>query len=209
MEVLYQKSDEIRRRVLADRDLLDPAERKAKSDEIQKRFLQLTEQHDLRSYFLFVSFRSEVETLGLINQLLGRGKIVTVPLVSVKEKKMTAVRLIDPGEDLVPGYYGILEPSRKIVEERRIDPASIDIVVLPGSVFDENGGRLGYGGGFYDRFLAFEIRPSALRVALAFDMQVLVEVPQQPHDMPVDYIITESRIIKAQRYLGKQLKRSR
>lgn len=201
MDVLKQKPDVIRRRVLADRDLLEPAVRKSKSDEIQRRFFQLTEQYDLRSYFLFVSFRSEVETLGLINQLLGRGKIVTVPLVSVKEKKMTAVRLINPGEDLVPGYYGILEPSRKIVEERTIDPASIDIVVLPGSVFDEKGGRLGYGGGFYDRFLALEIRPSALRVALAFDLQVLVEVPQQPHDMPVDFIITENRIIKAQRDL--------
>ena len=165
--------------------------------------MRLTEQYDLRSYFLFVSFRSEVETLGLINQLLGRGKIVTVPLVSVREKKMTAVRLINPEEDLVPGYYGILEPSRKIVEERKIDPASIDIVVLPGSVFDEKGGRLGYGGGFYDRFLALEIRPSALRVALAFDMQILVEVPQQPHDMPVDFIITENRIIKAPRDLMK------
>ncbi|KAB2892184.1 MAG: 5-formyltetrahydrofolate cyclo-ligase [Desulfobulbaceae bacterium] len=203
MDVLKQKSDEIRRRILANRDLLDPVVRKVKSDEIHQRFLRLTEQYDLRSYFLFVSFRSEVETLGLINQLLGRGKIVTVPLVSVREKKMTAVRLINPEEDLVPGYYGILEPSRKIVEERKIDPASIDIVVLPGSVFDEKGGRLGYGGGFYDRFLALEIRPSALRVALAFDMQILVEVPQQPHDMPVDFIITENRIIKAPRDLMK------
>ena len=203
MDVLKQKSDEIRRRVLADRDMLELAERKAKSDEIHQRFFQLTEQYDLRSYFLFVSFRSEVETMGLINQLLGRGKIVSVPFVSVKEKKMTAVRLINPGEDLVPGYYGILEPSRKIVDERKIDPAGIDIVVLPGSVFDEKGGRLGYGGGFYDRFLALEIRPSALRVALAFDMQVLEEVPQQPHDMPVDFIITENRIITAPTELRK------
>ena len=183
--------------------MLELAERKAKSDEIHQRFFQLTEQYDLRSYFLFVSFRSEVETMGLINQLLGGGKIVSVPFVSVKEKKMTAVRLINPGEDLVPGYYGILEPSRKIVDERKIDPAGIDIVVLPGSVFDEKGGRLGYGGGFYDRFLALEIRPSALRVALAFDMQVLEEVPQQPHDMPVDFIITENRIITAPTELRK------
>ena len=62
---------------------------------------------------------------------------------------------------------------------------------------------LGYGGGFYDRFLALEIRPSALRVALAFDMQVLEEVPQQPHDMPVDFIITENRIITAPTELRK------
>lgn len=204
-----QKPDVIRRRVLADRDLLDPVERKAKSDEIHRRFFRLTEQYHLKSYFLFVSFRSEVETLGLINQLLSQGKIVTVPVVSVKEKKMTAVRLINPEEDLVAGYYGILEPSKKIIAERKVDHASIDIVVLPGSVFDERGGRLGYGGGFYDRFLAQEIQPSALRVALAFELQIQIEVPQQPHDMPVDFIITEKRTIKAERGSGERGKPDR
>jgi 5-formyltetrahydrofolate cyclo-ligase len=124
MEASMKKPDDIRRRVLADRDSLDPVERKAKSDEIHRRFFKLTEQYDLKSYFLFVSFRSEVETLGLIKQLLSRGKIVTVPIVSVKEKRMTAVRLINPEEDLVPGYYGILEPNRKIIDERIVDHAS-------------------------------------------------------------------------------------
>jgi 5-formyltetrahydrofolate cyclo-ligase len=188
-------ADVLRRRSLAFRDLLNPAERQAKSKRIHQHFLELTNRYDLKSFFLFVSFKSEVETHDLIVQLLELDKIVSVPLVSVKERTMTAVRLMNPEQDLVPGYNGILEPSLNIVAERKVNPRSIDIVVLPGSAFDRRGARLGYGGGFYDRFLAQEILPSALRVALAFEIQIQEEVPQQPHDMPVDFVVTEQGVI--------------
>ena len=188
-------ADTLRKRALASRDLLSPSEREAKSRQIHQHFFELTDRYDLQSFFLFVSFRSEVETHDLIEQLLKKDKIVSVPLVSVKERKMTAVRLRNPQQDLVPGYGGILEPRVDIVAERQVDHGSIDIVVLPGSAFDRRGARLGYGGGFYDRFLAHEIRPSALRVALAFHVQIFEEVPQQAHDMPVDYIVTEQEVI--------------
>jgi 5-formyltetrahydrofolate cyclo-ligase len=188
-------TDSMRKQVLAQRDMLGPGERKEKSERIRHRFLDLVNPFDPATFFLFVNFRSEVETLELIGQLLKSGKTVTVPLVSVNEKSMTAVRLIDPDKDLVPGYYGILEPRKDLLKTRTIDHKSIDIVVLPGSVFDERGGRLGYGGGFYDRFIANEVLPSALRIALAFELQVQSEIPQQPHDQPADFIITEQRVI--------------
>lgn len=189
-------TDIIRKQVLAQRDTLSLEERREKSEVIRHRFLELVNPFDPTTFFLFVNFRSEVETLELIGQLLNSGKTVTVPLVSVSEKSMTAVRLIDPGKDLVSGYYGILEPRKDLLETRTIDHKSIDIVVLPGSVFDERGGRLGYGGGFYDRFLANEVRSEALRIALAFELQVRGEIPQQPHDKPADFIITERRVIR-------------
>ncbi|MGB5231977.1 MAG: 5-formyltetrahydrofolate cyclo-ligase [Desulfoprunum sp.] len=188
-------TDSMRKQVLAQRDMLGPGERKEKSERIRHRFLDLVNPFDPATFFLFVNFRSEVETLELIGQLLESGKTVTVPLVSVNEKSMTAVRLIDPDKDLVPGYYGILEPRKDLLKTRTIDHKTIDIVVLPGSVFDERGGRLGYGGGFYDRFIANEVLPSALRIALAFELQVQSEIPQQPHDQPADFIITEQRVI--------------
>lgn len=189
-------TDVVRKQVLAKRDTLNPGERRAKSETICHRFLDLVQPYDPATFFLFVNFRSEVETLDLIGHLLSAGKTVTVPLVSVSEKSMTAVRLIDPATDLVPGYYGILEPRKDLLQTRTIDHRSIDIVVLPGSVFDERGARLGYGGGFYDRFLANEVLPSALRIALAFELQIRPEIPQQPHDMPADFIITEQRVIR-------------
>lgn len=189
-------TDRIRKQVLAQRDTLSPGERREKSGMIHHRFLDLVKPFDPATFFLFVNFRSEVETLELIGHLLKSGKTVTVPLVSVSEKSMTAVRLIDPNQDLIPGYYGILEPRKDLLKTRTIDHKSIDIVVLPGSVFDERGGRLGYGGGFYDRFIANEVLPSALRIALAFELQVHSEIPQQPHDQPADFIITEQRVIR-------------
>jgi 5-formyltetrahydrofolate cyclo-ligase len=94
--------------------------------------------------------------------------------------------------DLVPGVFGILEPDLE-----KIDPViadKIDIVIVPGAAFSENGCRIGYGGGFYDRFLQ---NRSITSYALAFDFQLVDEVPFDPEfDMKVDYIVTERRVIE-------------
>ena len=94
---------------------------------------------------------------------------------------------------MVPGYCTIPEPSEEHARGNGLDPDQLDLIILPGSVFDLSGGRFGYGGGFYDRLLA-QI-PDAHRVALAFDLQVVDELPLQPHDELLDMIITESRVI--------------
>jgi len=177
------------------RDNLSSLELEKKSVIIQERFLQLIESIPSQIIFIYVSFRSEVETIGLIKKILATERIITVPLVSIASKSMRAVRLFDPQNDLIPGYYGILEPKDDLVSERTIDPSTIDIVVLPGSVFDLKGGRLGYGGGFYDRFLAEKISTRAKRIAFSFELQIQERVPQLAHDKPVDYIISEERII--------------
>lgn len=71
-----------------------------------------------------------------------------------------------------------------------LEPASIDVVIIPGSVFDRQGGRLGYGGGYYDRFLA-QAAPQALRVALAYELQLVDAIKLQPHDQLMDWLVTE------------------
>lgn len=190
-----ENSRDLRKNVLKMRDGLTSLQREEKDRLVSHRFLELIEKIKSATIFLYVSFRSEVDTHGLIDNLLAEGKIVTVPLVSLQDRKMTAIRLLDTKKDLVPGYYGILEPRKELILERSVNHRDIDIVVLPGSVFDESGGRLGYGGGFYDRFLANEISPSATRIALAYDFQVRKKIAQESHDQPVDYIITEKRVI--------------
>ena len=105
---------------------------------------------------------------------------------------MIPLLIQNPEKDLVPGYYGIPEPDPQ--KSLRVDPREIDAAVIPGSVFDIHGGRLGYGGGYYDRFLVNDA-PQAKRIGLAFEMQVVENVPVQPHDQPLDILITEKRTV--------------
>jgi 5-formyltetrahydrofolate cyclo-ligase len=105
---------------------------------------------------------------------------------------MIPLLIKDPEHDLVPGYYNIPEPDPGRC--KRVESSEIDAAVIPGSVFDIQGGRLGYGGGYYDRFLVNDA-PQAKRIGLAFELQVVDKVPVEPHDQPLDILITEKRIV--------------
>ena len=143
--------------------------------------------------FIYVHFRSEVETLALIRHCIARGKRVGVPLTDVKNSRLLPFLIRDPDQDLQPGYCKIPEPvSGRLAA---LDPGTIETVVLPGSVFDELGGRLGYGGGYYDRFLANDA-PQARRVGIAFEQQVVKELPLMAHDERLHILVTEERIIR-------------
>lgn len=185
----------LRAKTLAVRDNLSAEERQRKSRRITDRLLALPEFAAARSVFTYVSFRSEVETLPLIAHCLKKGLSVSVPLTLPEEHRLLAYALTEPGRDLVPGYCGILEPRQTLP---LVDPASIEVVVLPGSVFDCQGGRLGYGGGFYDRFLQ-TAAPQALRIGLAYDLQVVAAVPLQSHDQQLDYLVSETCLIHLER----------
>lgn len=184
---------EPRKRILTARDELDPAQRQRKSSLIHEKLLALDIIKAKRNIFIYVNFRSEVETLGIIVELLKRDKEVSVPLTRVKEKRLDIIAISDPETQLAPGYCGIPEPRQDRIETSMIDPGLLDVIVLPGSVFDLKGGRFGYGGGYYDRLLASI--PRAHRLALAFEVQIVDELPLQPHDQIMDAIITEKRII--------------
>lgn len=141
----------------------------------------------------FVSFRSEVNTVPVIKQALENGKRVLLPITELEEKQLLFSELRNFDVELAPGTYGILEPKPEYI--RPVSGEAIELILAPGLVFDLAGYRVGYGGGFYDKFLAtLEKRP--LVVALAFDFQVIDEpVPHEDFDIPVDLIITEKRLI--------------
>jgi len=142
--------------------------------------------------FTYVSFRSEVPTHLLLAQCLARGKTIVVPRTRPKERELELFTITEPEKDLSPGYCNIPEPDpHKSVPANE---GTIDVVLLPGSVFDEQGGRLGYGGGYYDRFLARET-VQAIRIGLAYELQVVRELPLLPHDQLVHILVTEQRII--------------
>ena len=183
----------LRTQILGARDLLGARERQEKSRAAMQNFLSLPEIKHWSTLFVYVNFRSELETLELIQSCLSKGKRVAIPLVEASTVSMIPLLIQDPGKDLAPGYYGIPEPDPE--KSLRVAAREIDAVVIPGSVFDIHGGRLGYGGGYYDRFLVNDA-PQAKRIGLAFEMQVVENVPVQPHDQPLDILITEKRIVK-------------
>ena len=192
---MAEKRTTLRRQTLAARDGLSAEERQRKSQAITKHLLALPEFAGARSVFSYVSFRSEVETLPLIAHCLQQAVTVSVPLTLPAEHRLLPFAISDLSRDLAPGYCSILEPLQTLP---LVDPGSIEVVVVPGSVFDVRGGRLGYGGGYYDRFLQ-SAAPQALRIGLAFDLQVVAAVPLESHDQQLDYLITETRTIHLER----------
>jgi 5-formyltetrahydrofolate cyclo-ligase len=196
MDMVNDERQMLRNKILGARDLLSASERHEKSSSAIQNFWSLPEMKRWSTLFVYVNFRSELETLELIRLCLSQGKRVAVPLVDASTVSMIPLLIQDPEKDLVSGYYGIPEPDPQ--KSPRVAPREIDAAVIPGSVFDIQGGRLGYGGGYYDRFLVNDA-PQAKRIGLAFEMQVVEKVPVEPHDQPLDILITEKGIVNLPR----------
>lgn len=187
-----QERDKMRVWARAQRDGLDRLDRARASARIGAQACALPEVLAAKSVLLYCAFRSEVATATLAERLLALGKTVCVPLTVPEKQSMLPLVLHDYGA-LQPGYQGIPEPRWR---EAALFPAlSLDIVILPGLLFDRRGNRLGYGGGYYDRFLSGNA-PQALRLGLAFSCQLVDLIPAEPHDMRLDILITEQETIR-------------
>jgi len=184
----------LREIVLERRDALSGAQRLAAGEALRARLTALPVVARARTILCFASFRSEVDTMPLIAWCLERGIAVALPRI-VGAHHMEAVAVTDPGRDLVAGHWDIPEPRRGLPPA---DPAAIDVVFVPGSAFDPAGGRMGYGGGFYDTYLA-RLRPDATRIGIGYDLQVVERVPREAHDLGVDLVVTETRAIETGR----------
>lgn len=127
----------------------------------------------------------------MIRRALASGKRVVLPKVKGKELELFEIRNLD--SDVSPGAWGIPEPRGSALV--RLD--ELDVIIVPGAAFDARGNRLGYGAGFYDKLLsAFK----KLTIAVAFEEQIVPKVPADPHDVPVQKIVTEKRIIEAKSF---------
>lgn len=143
--------------------------------------------HQANCISSYISVRSEVSNHGGILRAIESGKITCVPKVFGNEIKLFRVQ--NMAEDLATGTFGVLEPLPHC-EEIPLDQPTLHII--PGVVFDIHGNRIGYGKGYYDRFLE-KLPPSAVTVGLAFDCQVLESIPHEPTDIPLQYLITPQR----------------
>jgi 5-formyltetrahydrofolate cyclo-ligase len=186
----------IRREVLAARDGIPAARRELAGERVAERLLSLPEVEAAGTVMLFWTFGSEVPTAPMIERLHERGVAVALP--RIEDGELVPIRYA-PGEPTHETYFGAREPSNG----EAIEPTTIDVVVVPGLAFDRRGRRIGYGGGYYDRFLHAVGRwqPGATRpftASPAFAVQVLdVDLPAGHFDLPVDAIVTEEETIRA------------
>ncbi len=156
-----------------------------------RRLLAIDWVDQAKALFVYVSFRSEVQTEGLIRKLLDDGKTVAVPKM-LSPGKVIAVRIGDWNE-LRRGNIGFLEPDL-------VTPCDVplDVCITPGLAFTEQGDRLGYGQGNYDQFLA--TRDTLPTIGLAFDLQIVGVVPVDDHDRRMDLVVTNRRVIDCRRH---------
>lgn len=176
-----------KRKKLADKEVLD------KSKKIIHRLKSLKEFQSAKNILFYVSFDKEVNTQELIKELLEeKEKNIIVPY-TIKNKPNIFLSELKDFVELEPRAFGILEPKEKYIREFNKD--NLDLVIVPGVVFGRNGHRIGYGYGFYDRFLK-TIKKEVVKIGLAFDFQLIDKVPEEKHDVPLNKIITEKEIIK-------------
>jgi len=140
---------------------------------------------------IYVDFRDEVQTESLIVAALASGKRVAVPFCL--PDKTLGMFALESLTELQPGKFGIPEPPRSLQTEaaRLVAPSQLDLLVIPGLAFDHAGQRMGYGVGHYDRLIP-RLRPDCLKIGLAFAAQVVEQLPTEPHDAPMDFVVAES-----------------
>ena len=177
--------DELRAAALARRDALSAEQRADAAAAIAARMppLDITSSTVVAGY---APIRSEIDPVPLMQSLAGQGAALAMPAIS-RPYAALAFRAWKPGESLVRGASGTYEPSANIVE---VVP---DIVLVPLAAFDRAGHRIGYGAGYYDRTLeALRRQKTLVAIGLAFTVQEIPQVPALPHDVRLDYVLTET-----------------
>ena len=178
---------EYRKYLLKLRDQLE--NREIFDKEIYNLFINSNLYKDSNDIFIFVNYKSEVNTKDIISYALNDNKNIYVPKTFIDKKEMIAVK-INSLNDLVKDNYGILEPFN-LSNTKEV----FDIMIMPGAGFDLYGNRIGYGGGYYDKFID-KYNIEAIKIALAYSAQIVDFIEADEHDKKVDYIISEKKIIK-------------
>lgn len=179
----------LRRDVLERRDALPADQRARASTAIHEHLLALDAVAGARTLLAFASFGTEVALDAFLRDRIAARVGVFLPYVAeLSPPRLEMARVTDLDRDLAPARLGIREPRPGRRRPGRVD--RLDVVVAPGVAFDAAGGRLGYGGGFYDRLLP-RLRPGTPVIGVAFATQIVAAVPRTAHDLAVDLVVTE------------------
>lgn len=180
---------QLRLKMMNIRTSLSTNEVQTKSNKIIEQFILLPQYMKAKTLLVYLPFKNEIDTKPLIKKSWQDNKRILVP-VCQPEKKLLLSDLYSFNE-LKANKYGILEPAKE--HQRSTPHEEVDLAIIPGVAFDYSGYRLGYGGGYYDRFLD-NLLPDCTKIGLVFDFQLIDKVPTEPHDTRVDIILTENRI---------------
>lgn len=184
-EVNQQKT-ETRKILKSTRASIPETTRMDAANSITEQILRLNEIRDARTIFIYISYASEVHTHALIKALLAAGKTLAVPKI-INSDYMQA-ETFSSWEDLVPGELGILTPT-----DSTPCNGPFDVAITPGLGFTLSGQRMGFGRGYYDKWFAQnKVRH---KIALAFEVQLINEMPVEDTDVPMEKIVTEKRVI--------------
>ena len=192
MEEISAAKIQIRDDIAKTISALSESEINEKTAAVESRLFAFANFLESKIALLYISENLEVGTDSIIQKAYSYNKIVVLPAFDPENYKMTLMKVDAFGQELVPGPRGVLEPDPgkcKVVPMDRID-----IAILPGLAFDEKGGRIGLGTGYYDRLIP-RLDITTRKVALTFEEQIIPQVPMESHDKHVDIIITDKRII--------------
>lgn len=180
---------DLKRRLRVERIQMSERVVREKSLRIYRWLIDMPAYQLARCLACYVSIKNEVDTRTVIQNAIGGGKQVGVPVT--REDGDMAFQAIAGLSDLRSVHYGLREPVPDL--QKVLLPHTIDLILVPGIAFDRHGHRVGSGGGYYDRYLA---RTEAARIGLSYGFQIIDRVPAEPHDVKMDLIITENEIIK-------------
>lgn len=204
---------QIRREMKMNRDALPIEGQISLSNAIHRKLLEMEQFVNSRYLFTYLSFQSEVDTRAILATVWHENKMDLQENSNVINKKVFVPRVegkdmdfyeISDLNSLIPSKFGVLEPSLGVIcyageehlEEKIYCNPIIRIMLLPGLAFDPSGNRIGYGAGYYDRFLAKFQEDYFLKIALAYDFQILTQINTEEYDIKADIIITPTQIIQ-------------
>jgi 5-formyltetrahydrofolate cyclo-ligase len=162
------------------------------SDKIINTIMELPEFINCKNIMLYLSFNKEVNTYPLVKWCFDNGKTVIAPYCIQAQKEIVPFKISNLKSDLTKSAFGVMEPKHDLLEKATIE--DIDLIIVPGVVFDVHCNRIGFGAGYYDRFLP-KRKKNIPAIGICYDYQIINEIPTGEFDVPLDFIITEKRII--------------
>ena len=175
----------VREEIIKKRNNLLPEIKKEYDALIFKQLIESDIYNKSKKIFTYVSFGSEVDTKKFINYAISDNKDIYVPKTDKVNKEMLAIK-INSLNNMDVDKWGILEP--KDVDKSKVGD-NFDLIIMPGVAFDINGNRIGYGGGYYDKYIS-KINDTCIKLALAYELQIVKNIKSEIHDIKVDFIIT-------------------
>lgn len=185
--------ENIRRKILKQRGRMTQEEASILSEKIIEKLKKIPVYKTSKTIMLYLSFGNEVDSTKIIEDCFKDGKRVVMPYCRKSDMSITPTEIKDIEMDLSENDMGYKQPKKDSLSP--VDPSEIDLIIVPGIAFDRKGYRVGFGAGYYDRFLG-KLNFELPTIGLAYDFQIIDSfIKMEDYDIPVDYVMTDQRII--------------